>query len=1587
MRRQCSPILTLLPSLILSLAWVVLGNAAPTSTPNSPSAQSIGPERGFIPMNPPHQTEAPRDDRSSPIQWFGYTDGGGYAVPGETWTFDHGNPDPLEGWTVTDLTENAFTAWQRITVTSWSGHGNAVNAPVISGSGSAWLGFHDDEADAACWTAGLGYGNSWCQRYTSPPIAYEGSGDLALTFSYFSDLETDYDYVRILVTIPSLGVEAPVDSLTGINGDPLAPAAYSGNITQLEALSGGAAVDFQLVFELRSDGAWSDEDGLWPTEFGPFAVDDIRVQGPDAPMLYWTDPGSHKVQRSKLDGTGVEDIATGTNSFFPGNIAIDVSNGNIYWTVTNHITRANLDGSNAEFLYNGLYVENFGSIALDVAADRMWYVGAEAESPWAIYRGNLDGSGNSMIIAAPLVRRLALDVAAGKVYWTESSGNIRRANFDGSIIENVATGLSNPTGIAVDSTAGKLYWVDTGTSKIQRSNLDGSNPEDLVTTGLVSPAGLGIDAPAGKMYWTDSGADKIQRANLDGSAVENLVTTGLVTPSSVASTIEPIPGPTASAAFDFESGDDGFVASAGDPIGDFAEVNPVSNYTLPDSSCGFEGNVLSLHDSMMGHPDHQHVRLTSPPVDLSYLGGGPKNVFAEFDLYLDLPLFDGVEYKTTWVFFPDTCEVTGTVGWSEPMEASFFYAPEAFCSRRRHFATQTNGTAFPEALPDHAEQVRFVVEILADCDAFSGIPPGSCTGQSNFSPLFDNIRIGATGPEIVHVPSPLYPDIQSGADEVPWSGRTVLLRSPGTYRGVGNRDVALYGSSQLCSEEGPELTIVDCESAATGFTTWPWDATDNQRIEGITITNGSSNVGGALRVFEFVSGHIEISNCIIMNSVAADYGGGIYVEDVPGTSLLVRDCLVIGNRAGIGGGGIYCGSGSPSSSTTVLGTTIAGNAAPTGGAFLSEGISEGQESFDQVIVWGNCPPNSQFSSVRDVIWNCSAVDTAGVDLDDRPTSGVFEDPLFCGPANCNDAPTSAGRYTLAADSPCLPENNSCGLLIGARGAACPNLGPDPAVSECTFPASLPDCPHPVDVSVVVLNGYGAPVVGCPARVDLVLDSGNFDSGQITSDTGVTDASGQVSLTFACGVSGSGMAHFEVSCDAVLLCTSSSYAIASSCESALLEWDRLVLDDSGNAEGQVSMALDGNGGPHIAYYDAASADLMYMTREADVWVSEEVDPSNDDEGNATGIVVDGSGRPHISHYDQTTSTLKHAIRDAGVWTEETVDDMGVPLAFGHATAIDLYADVPRIAYYAVDTGGLKLATSDGGGGWTFAQRDLGLVVWDIALAIDANGLAHIGYTTGDYVLRYATFDGVTWTVVEVLGAVGTLGVDVSIALDATGNPHLSFVNSDGGLSVATRIDGVWDLETVRCERSQYPSLALDSEGATWISYQDRQSDSLAVARREPDGVWRRQLIADVGEGSLAGGFTALALTPGDAPMIAFHNFVSGSLEWIEAPPGVVEVESPWLPVRYALHAARPNPFNPLTTIRYDLPESGPVSLTVYDVAGRRIRSLVRSTTQPAGSYNVIWDGRDDDGRTVGSGVYFYSFRSEGLTTSRRMILAR
>ena len=98
------------------------------------------------------------------------------------------------------------------------------------------------------------------------------------------------------------------------------------------------------------------------------------------------------------------------------------------------------------------------------------------------------------------------------------------------------------------------------------------------------------------------------------------------------------------------------------------------------------------------------------------------------------------------------------------------------------------------------------------------------------------------------------------------------------------------------------------------------------------------------------------------------------------------------------------------------------------------------------------------------------------------------------------------------------------------------------------------------------------------------------------------------------------------------------------------------------------------------------------------------------------------------------------------------------------------------------------------------------------------------------------------------------------------------------------------------------------------------------------------------------------------------------------------EEPIIVKEYKLHDAYPNPFNPTTTLRYDLPDDANVSITIYDLMGRKIRTLVREQMS-AGHHASIWNASNDLGSSVSAGVYVYTITANDYRDVKKMILLK
>ena len=140
-----------------------------------------------------------------------------------------------------------------------------------------------------------------------------------------------------------------------------------------------------------------------------------------------------------------------------------------------------------------------------------------------------------------------------------------------------------------------------------------------------------------------------------------------------------------------------------------------------------------------------------------------------------------------------------------------------------------------------------------------------------------------------------------------------------------------------------------------------------------------------------------------------------------------------------------------------------------------------------------------------------------------------------------------------------------------------------------------------------------------------------------------------------------------------------------------------------------------------------------------------------------------------------------------------------------------------------------------------------------------------------------------------------------------------------------------------------------------------------------GVWNIRIILEDSFGSITN------LGPDNLESQNFQNYIYVNNL-------ILGLDYKNTPKQYILHHNYPNPFNPFTTLRYDLPEKAFVSITIYDMLGNEVKNLV-STNQSPGFKSIQWNSTNNQGEPVSAGVYLYSIEAGNFRQTKKMILLK
>ncbi|HPB53828.1 MAG TPA: DUF5050 domain-containing protein [Saprospiraceae bacterium] len=292
--------------------------------------------------------------------------------------------------------------------------------------------------------------------------------------------------------------------------DPVKPKPVASFTASQTTVFVGDEVVFTNTSENATSYTWSFGDGTTSTD--------------KSPKKAYTAVGEYTVN---LTATGEGGTATASAKI---TVTKPVSKKTLYYIELgdkNKISKVSLtEGSQAE-LFLDIVGKGGVGLAYDATNDKIYYSDFENADEGIIWRMNGDGTGLEKIasgITDPY--SIAIDLKGGKIFWADDNGNISRANLDGSNVEksfiNVADGQMR--GIAFNSKTNKLYFYEVNNEDLYIANADGTGVAVLIPG--VYGYGIFVDEVNEKLYYDERNAQALMQASLDGTGAKTISSTG-----------------------------------------------------------------------------------------------------------------------------------------------------------------------------------------------------------------------------------------------------------------------------------------------------------------------------------------------------------------------------------------------------------------------------------------------------------------------------------------------------------------------------------------------------------------------------------------------------------------------------------------------------------------------------------------------------------------------------------------------------------------------------------------------------------------------------------------------------------------------------------------------------------------------------------------------------------------------------------------------------------------------------------------------------------------------------------------------------
>jgi len=848
--------------------------------------------------------------------------------------------------------------------------------------------------------------------------------------------------------------------------------------------------------------------------------------------------------------------------------------------------------------------------------------------------------------------------------------------------------------------------------------------------------------------------------------------------------------------------------------------------------------------------------------------------------------------------------------------------------------------------------------------------------------------------EVLLVPSE-YPSIQAAIDSA--SDDATVLVSPGTYM----ENINFNGKNIVVkTTDGADSTIIDGNQAGCVVTIS--SSTDAAHLEGFTISNGQASTGGG--VYIDGSSTVFLRDLVIKENISTGQGGGVYIDS---SDVELNNVIITENHAMGDGGGLFIYNNSNVDFTECF---ITNNLCDDDGGGLK--------------IHNSC---SVIFSNSELIAN-TAADKGGAIVANNYSGVIFESSVI---ANNNAVYGAAFRLrtgTVLDLSNSLVSGNTAGVSGGAVYAAT-TCSLNVSYSTITDNENFND-----DNSIIYLaDSYSAQINHSIIWNENEIEIGNDDSGEID-------------IQYSCILGGAdGLGNIETN---PLFCSSDSsdYTVAENSPCLGSGEDGANIGAFGVGCGPINMgplwhvATTGSDSTGNGFADNPFATIQHGINASSYGDTVLVASGIYSEENLSihglynGYDYD-SKRVHLCSeivlFPDSSSIIQNTIiesNEINVAYNSSVTFKGFTIKGGDAPLEFTYFETNYSELASSFTNCLlyDIALGDVGSSPDtvqyfdkctifnynndYASGCCGFNV-DNSIIFNINGFPiNMSFTFNDLGNNengnisdinplFCNPDSGDYTLAEnspCVGAgengtnIGALGVGCPIQVDwdfSISEPTIEVMGADNEWNPGDTIYVEMDFcNNTDVAHNWYPGVTVESDssltsldiGHIWFYAMDAEechtisfnvlanssiiADTIVTFRAYPEA-----LNCENQPGYCIDSDTLIFEVPILVPVTASEaeNFV---------------------PEKFALHQNYPNPFNPITTLRYDLPENGYVNVTVYDMLGREVKSLINQS-QEAGYKSVLWDATNNLGNPVSAGVYLYQIHAGEFVQTRKMVLLK